>query len=103
MRVVPNIRKLQFSTRDVVLVIARQPARDQGITYEDMADRLRIMDAVEQDADEYLFEDADYANLVKYLRGTQFAVADPDLFEILESIIKAESAKPHLKSVVKDK
>lgn len=83
-----------ITTGDILLVIAKQPASGQGINYEDMKARMRIMDVVEEagtDAEEFLFEDSDYANLTRLTRTTQFGMADRALFNILEGILNADT------------
>lgn len=106
MRRVKNVTEDRAKTSEVILSVCRTSADPQrgGIGVEEMRTRIRIMDVIEadQNADEWLMEDSDFANLTRIFQAANFMMADRNLLKVIDSILGSETVKPHLKSVKTD-
>lgn len=86
----PNMK-----AKEILLVVARAPEQGKGIAYDEMAKRVRILDALEAIDDATIsinMEDADYELLVKLVKAYPFAVADRSLLAILSDVVEAKQA-----------
>lgn len=83
----------QFKAREVVTTIAESPSPGTGVTYGEMHQRERILDAIDRHkSDGYIdLEDADHAKLKSLMEAFPFATAKRELRLILDDIAQAKS------------
>ena len=105
MKRIPLRDRQPFRAREVIIGMLEAPGGSaQGITYQEMRKRDRILDIVERapPGDHYIdLEDADYAVLLGVLNGAAFGTAKRELRKILDEIANARSPEetPSLKMV----
>ena len=93
MKTIPIRRNARVDTKTVILAVARTPEPGKGISFSDMGKRLRLLDAIENIADDatsFTLEDADHQLLSHLTRVFQFQIADRELHEIINDIVEAK-------------
>jgi|SRR5262245_2667822 len=92
-----------FKAREVITAMLETPPPNQGITYQEMRKRDRVLDALDAAKGQSYFdlEDADYSVLKGLLDTFQWATAKRELRKILDDLAEAKSPEetPSLKVI----
>lgn len=82
-----------FKAREVLIAMMETPAPNAGITYSQMRQRDRVLDALEAHKDKrYVdLEDADYQVVIGILEVFQWATAKRELRQVLDEIHNAKA------------
>src|SRR5215475_922326 len=81
-----------FKAREVITTMIEMPPPNQGISYQEIRKRDRLLDALEKSGGEFFdLEDSDYEVLRKILDTFQFATAKRELRLILDDIANAKA------------
>jgi len=95
MRLVKIVNGLPgLNTVEVIKIVAKQPI-DKGVTFEEMRNRLRVLDVAEaanEETTELKFEDSDYTLLTKLTREFRFGTVSRELMNIIDGILESPKA-----------
>jgi hypothetical protein len=89
-----------LTTLEIIKAIARSPT-EKGVSYDEMRNRLRILDVVEaadENAEQLDFEDSDHALLARLTKEFRFGLVKRELADIVQGIIEAPKKEPSKKT-----
>src|ERR1700716_4176736 len=89
MKLIPLREFPGLKTTEIIKTVIERPA--QGTTVAAMRTGVRVLDAIEKNADPegLLLEDADHAALVPAINGFPFGMLSKDLLTLIDDVINA--------------
>jgi hypothetical protein len=94
MKLIPLREFPGLKTAEIIKTVIERPA--QGATVASMRTGVRLLDALEKnaDAERLLLEDADHAALIAAINSFTFGMVSKDLLTIVDDVINAKAPPP---------